>query len=152
VWTLQVHPYFTAVAGDDLVGCFAVPPGAGRHENGSPEKSGTSFQDENVSEDGRAGNEETRQKPPQRKVVSGEQLLRILNARLEGYGHCHSCRFVGPIRGLEELTEDGRNWSNFIPLVCSDGIGSGCKRIADRILSDAALEYNLKAGSQEFSS
>jgi hypothetical protein len=96
-----------------------------------------------VSEQGREGSGEGVQRPLQRKVVSAERLLRILNARLEGYGHCHSCRFAGPVRTLEEVTDDGRNWSNFVPLLCSDGIASGCKRIADRILSDAALEYNI---------
>ncbi len=83
-------------------------------------------------------------KPIVRKLVTPERLLKLLNQRLEGYGHCHSCRFAGPIRRLDEPTDDGRNWSHFVPLVCSDGIGSGCARIAERILDDAALEYNLR--------
>jgi hypothetical protein len=83
-------------------------------------------------------------RPARRKLVMPEQLLQLLNHRLEGYGHCHACRFAGPIRTLDEPMDDGRNWSNFVPLVCSDGVGSGCKRIADRILADAALEFNLR--------
>jgi hypothetical protein len=83
-------------------------------------------------------------RPIKRKLVSPERLLRLLNERLDGYGHCHTCRFVGPIRELEELADDGRNWSRYVPLVCSDGVGSGCKRIAERILDDAAAEYNLR--------
>jgi hypothetical protein len=86
-------------------------------------------------------------RPIKRKVVSPERLLRLLNQRLESYGHCHSCRFAGPIRRLDEATEDGRNWSNFVPLVCSEGVASGCPRIAERILVDAALEYNLRTSS-----
>lgn len=85
-------------------------------------------------------------RPIKRKQVSPDRLLRLLNERLEGYGHCHTCRFVGPIRALGDLAEDGRNWSRFVPFVCSDGVGSGCKRIAERILEDAALEYNLRNG------
>ena len=84
-------------------------------------------------------------RPIQRKLVTPDGLLRLLNQRLEGYGHCHSCKFAGPVRRLQNVAEDGRNWSHFIPLVCSDGMGSGCKRIAERILDDASLEYNLHA-------
>lgn len=84
-------------------------------------------------------------RPSKRKLVSPERLLRLLNQRLENYGHCHTCRFVGPIRALADEAEDGRNWSRSVAFVCSDGIGSGCKRIAQRILDDAAAEYNLKA-------
>jgi hypothetical protein len=83
-------------------------------------------------------------RPTGRKQVSPERLLRLLNQRLEAYGHCHACRFAGPIRPLPEAAEDGRNWSRFVALVCSDGVASGCKRIAERILDDAALEYNLR--------
>jgi hypothetical protein len=86
-------------------------------------------------------------RPIKRKLVSPERLLRLLNQRLEGYGHCHACSFVGPIRPLEELTDDGRNWSHFVPLVCSDRVGSGCRRIAERILDDASLEYNLRSSA-----
>ncbi|MEX2570828.1 MAG: hypothetical protein WD737_05945 [Gemmatimonadota bacterium] len=90
------------------------------------------------------GGDGNTRRPIKRKQVSPERLLRLLNQRLEGYGHCHACRFVGPIRGLSEVAEDGRNWSRYVALVCSDGVGSGCKRIAERILDDAALEYNLR--------
>lgn len=86
-------------------------------------------------------------RPRRRKTVSPERLLRLLNARLQAYGSCHACNFAGPIRPLAEVTEDGRNWSHFIPLVCSDGVASGCRRIAERILDDATLEYNLRLSS-----
>ena len=92
----------------------------------------------------RASESEDRPRPPKRKLVSPERLLRLLNQRLESYGHCHTCRFVGPIRSLEEEAEDGRNWSRSVAFVCSEGMGSGCKRIGQRILDDAAAEYNLK--------
>lgn len=82
-------------------------------------------------------------RPITRKLVSPERLLRLLNQRLESYGHCHTCSFVGPIRGLDVEADDGRNWSRSVPLVCSEGVGSGCRRIAQRILEDASTEYNL---------
>jgi hypothetical protein len=82
-------------------------------------------------------------RPPTRKLVAPEHLLQLLNKRLEAYGHCHSCHFRGPIRPLREPEDDGRNWSRFVPLVCSTGVGSGCARAAERILDDAAREYNL---------
>jgi hypothetical protein len=83
--------------------------------------------------------------PIRRKVVTPDRLLRLLNQRMEHYGHCHNCRFVGPIRKLEEPTEDGRNWSRFVALVCASGVAGGCARIAERILEDATVEYNLPA-------
>ena len=67
---------------------------------------------------------------PQRKLVSPDRLIRLLNQRLEGYGHCHGCRLMGPIRRLAEPGEDGRNWSRFIPLVCENAAGGGCIRLA----------------------
>ena len=80
---------------------------------------------------------------PRRKLVSPDRLLRLLNQRLEAYGHCHNCHFAGPIRRLPEPADDGRNWSRFVSLVCANGVAGGCARIAERILSDAAEEYNL---------
>jgi hypothetical protein len=84
-----------------------------------------------------------RARPPRRKLVSPERLIHLLNQRLEGYGHCHSCQFVGPIRRLDEPDEDGRNWSRFIALVCTNGVAGGCSRLAERIIEDATHEYNL---------
>jgi hypothetical protein len=81
---------------------------------------------------------------PRRTEVTPERLLGILNKRLEGYGNCGSCEFAGPIRRLPELEADGRNWSRYIALVCTTALGSGCRRIAERIIADAAREYNLE--------
>ena len=81
--------------------------------------------------------------PPQRKLVSAERLLRLLNQRLESYGTCHSCKLVGPIKRLADPDDDGRNWSRFIPLVCGTAAAGGCIRIAERIIDDATREYNL---------
>lgn len=86
---------------------------------------------------------ETQRRPLRRKLVTAEYLLQLLNQRLEAYGHCHSCRFAGPIRPLAEPEDDGRNWSRFIPLVCSTSVKPGCARVAERIIADASLEYNL---------
>lgn len=80
---------------------------------------------------------------PRRKQVSPEYLLQILNQRLDAYGHCHSCRFAGPVRLLPEPEEDGRNWSRYLPLVCSTAVQPGCTRVAERIIADASLEFNL---------
>lgn len=83
-------------------------------------------------------------RPLQRKLVSSERLLVLLNQRLETYGHCDRCRFAGPIRRLRDPEEDGRNWSRFIALVCVSGVAAGCSRLAERIIQDAAQEYNLR--------
>lgn len=96
-----------------------------------------------MSTRGKETHDDNTPRPILRKLVESDKLLALLNQRLESYGHCHSCRFVGPIRILDELADDGRNWSHFVPFVCSDGVGSGCRRIAERILDDAAAEYNL---------
>ena len=80
---------------------------------------------------------------PRRKLVSPDRLLRLLNQRLEGYGHCHGCSLAGPIKRLSEPAEDGRNWSRFIPLVCGNASAGGCIRLAERIIDVATREYNL---------
>lgn len=80
---------------------------------------------------------------PRRKLVSPERLLRLLNQRMEAYGNCQNCSFVGPIRRLEDPADDGRNWSRYIALVCANGVRAGCSRIAERIIEDATQEYNL---------
>lgn len=85
---------------------------------------------------------EDRPAPP-RKLVSPERLLRLLNQRLEAYGHCHSCRLMGPIKRLADAEQDGRNWSRYIPLVCVNAAGGGCIRLAERIIEDATREFNL---------
>jgi hypothetical protein len=85
---------------------------------------------------------------PRRKLVSPDRLLRHLNQRMEHYGHCHNCHFVGPIRRLDEPADDGRNWSRFVPLVCNNVVAGGCARIAERILDDASREYNLWEGTE----
>jgi hypothetical protein len=79
----------------------------------------------------------------QRKLVSPDRLLRLLNQRLEGYGHCHNCSLAGPIKRLMEPADDGRNWSRYIPLVCANASAGGCIRMAERIIDDASREYNL---------
>jgi hypothetical protein len=96
-----------------------------------------------MSTRGKETQDDNTPRPIVRKLVGPDKLLALLNQRLESYGHCHTCRFVGPIKVLDELADDGRNWSHFVPFVCSDGVGSGCRRIAERILDDAAAEYNL---------
>lgn len=83
-------------------------------------------------------------RPLERKLVSPERLLVLLNQRMGAYGNCHSCRFAGPIRRLREPDEDGRNWSRFIALVCHNGVSAGCSRLAERIIADASREYNLR--------
>ncbi len=97
-----------------------------------------------MSDSERGRREGTSPRLPERKLVTGPRLLTLLNKRLENYGHCHQCHFVGPIRHLEEIADDGRNWNIYVPFVCSESVGSGCMRIAERILDDAAAEYNLK--------
>jgi hypothetical protein len=84
--------------------------------------------------------------PTRRRQVTAEQLLTILNDRLDGYGHCRKCQFAGPIRPLPEPEPDGRNWSRYIPLVCTSAVGSGCVRVAERIIEDAASEYSVMDG------
>lgn len=86
---------------------------------------------------------ESQRRAVRRKPVSPDYLLQVLNQRLDAYGHCHSCRFAGPVRRLAEPEEDGRNWSRYIPLVCSTSVQPGCARAAERIIADASLEYNL---------
>ncbi len=80
---------------------------------------------------------------PERRLVTAEALLALLNERLEAYGQCYGCQFAGPIRRLAEPADDGRNWSRFLALSCSNRLVGGCARLAQRIVDDAGAEYNL---------
>lgn len=80
---------------------------------------------------------------PERRLVEPEALLALLNERLDAYGQCYGCQFAGPIRRLSEPAEDGRNWSRFLALSCSNRLVGGCARLAQRIVDDAGTEYNL---------
>lgn len=54
-----------------------------------------------------------------RVEVSKEELLELLNERLQEREDTESCSFVGPIICLKGFDQEGCNWSRQVHLRCS---------------------------------
>ena len=76
-----------------------------------------------------------------RIVVSEEELLQILNARLQAHDECTDCRFTSVVR-LQEQQSDGCNWST-ANLRCSGTPASACMPIARAVITEVAETHNL---------
>ena len=78
-----------------------------------------------------------------RKIVSENELLEILNKEFSKYPDYSQCRFIDMGYKLTELDKDGCNWSraNF---KCSGVPVEACSQIAARIVTEAKKKYNLK--------
>lgn len=82
----------------------------------------------------------------ERKLISEEELLSILNSQLSKYEECKDCRFDTPPLKLVELDKDGCNWST-INMRCSGippEISKICRSFAERIVFEARKKYNIK--------
>lgn len=79
----------------------------------------------------------------ERKIISEEELLSILNNELSKYEECRNCRFDNPPLKLMEPDKDGCNWST-IYMRCSGVSSDICWQFADRIVFEARKKYNIK--------
>jgi len=76
-----------------------------------------------------------------RKVVSEEELLQILNARLQAHDECTNCQFTSVVR-LKEQQANGCNWST-AALRCSGTPASLCAPTARVVITEVAETHNL---------
>jgi len=76
-----------------------------------------------------------------RKIVSEQELLQILNGRLQAHDECANCRFTSVVRINEQLA-DGCNWST-ANLRCSGTPASLCAPIASSVIAEVAQTHNL---------
>ena len=78
-----------------------------------------------------------------REEVTAGELLRRLSYEIQQYPGHEKTRFLGPINVLEELDEDGCNWSNAV-----DISGFREPRIVLKVLRDAQKRYEVRAAPQ----
>ncbi len=79
----------------------------------------------------------------ERTLVSGDELVKILNEELAKYEECKDCSFHAPPFKLVEPHKDGCNWST-INLRCSGVPHEICSPFANRVVTEAQQKYNLK--------
>jgi hypothetical protein len=78
-----------------------------------------------------------------RKLVSQDELLKVMNSELAKHDQCTDCHFTS-ILALREVDEDGCNWSSMVNLRCSGVPSDICWPIANRISAKAREKFNLK--------
>jgi hypothetical protein len=78
-----------------------------------------------------------------RALVPADQLLDILNQRLQKRVECTACVVVGPIRRLDALLPDGGNWNRSITVRGRPSNPHACGEAAHEVVDDVAQEFNL---------
>ena len=78
----------------------------------------------------------------ERKFISVEELLSILNSELSKYEEFKNCRFENPPMKLLIPDEDGCNWSTI--QIRYEGVSAEAGRpIVERIIARARKKYNI---------
>jgi hypothetical protein len=78
----------------------------------------------------------------ERKLVSEKEILSFLNMKLQKAGQHDNCRFESIVR-LRVDDRTGCNWA-YANLKGIAGASKVCPPDAERIVSEARTEYNLK--------
>ena len=76
-----------------------------------------------------------------RRIVSEEELVGILNTELSKYDECKKCNFDF-INKLEEPNMSGSNWYS-ANMRCGGGTSALCRQVAERIISEARKRMNI---------
>jgi len=76
-----------------------------------------------------------------RKVVTEEELIKIINSELSKHEECNDCRVKGIMASAED--ETGCNWSAPI-LSCSGTPADICIPTANNVFYNVRKEYNFK--------
>lgn len=78
-----------------------------------------------------------------RKLVSRDELHRILNEQLHERDPCGECRFTNSPTPLREPDESGCNWSQDLILRHGRNAGDACGWAASQTITEAAAHFNL---------
>lgn len=78
-----------------------------------------------------------------RKKVSQDALLEVLNNHLAEYEQCEDCEVARPPYRLRSPREDGLNWSPFVQLRCHGKSTEACARVVPQLVGEIAARYNL---------
>jgi hypothetical protein len=85
------------------------------------------------------------QEPPMPKtLVSAEQLLDIINTRLQQREACVGCVVAGSIERLEAPLSDGGNWTRSIAIRGKPRDPQACGDAAHEVIQEIATEFNLR--------
>lgn len=76
-----------------------------------------------------------------RKMLSENDLLRVLNDEISTKDECAGCKFTSVVR-LKDADETGCNWSH-ANLRCSGRPADVCCAVADRVISSTKDKYNI---------
>ncbi len=78
-----------------------------------------------------------------RRYVTEDELLEVLNLRLESAGMPADFRFREPIRRLSYPDADGCNWTRLIDISNADLYPPIYSHVAALIVSEVAREYSV---------
>ena len=76
-----------------------------------------------------------------RRIVSEEELVGILNTELSKYDECKKCKFDF-INKLAEPDKSGSNWYS-ANMRSGGGASAFCRQVADRVVSEARKQMNI---------
>ena len=77
-------------------------------------------------------------------LVSPEELLAIINTRLEQRDECAGCVVAGSIQRLEAPLSDGGTWARSIAIRGKPRNPQACGDAAHEVIQDIATEFNLR--------
>jgi hypothetical protein len=80
---------------------------------------------------------------PERKLVSEEKLIEILNLELGVRDECRTCYFVGPVSTPPKPYKDGGNWVRRLSMKSESTDPKKCASTAADIISSVSARYNL---------
>jgi hypothetical protein len=78
-----------------------------------------------------------------RRYVTENELLEVLNLRLEAAGMPADFRFREPIRRLSYLDADGCNWTRLVTISNMHRYPPIYRQVAALIVSEVAREYSV---------
>jgi hypothetical protein len=79
-----------------------------------------------------------------RTLVSAEELLDIINKRIQDHAACSGCVVVGSVQRLEAPLSDGGNWSRSIAIRGKPRDPQGCGEAAHEVIHAIAVAFNLR--------
>ena len=79
-----------------------------------------------------------------RSLVSGEELLAILNTRLQAREAAAGCVVVGPIKALASELADGGNWNRNLTIRGRPVDPQASGDAAHEVIEEVAKAYNLR--------
>lgn len=85
----------------------------------------------------------------ERKVITGNELLRILNEELAKYPECKGCKFLHEPVKLATPDKDECNWdATMMNVGCQSGQSRSCGSFSKKVVAEARSKYNIAGGKE----